>query len=192
MTRAPHRWEEGKSPEVLELAAPPEWLEKKRSKRPRAEKLPPVIRDGTWHKTMVSAAGTMRRRGFSEEAATAALIAENGKYEGTLPLDSDGEIAELVADVYGRYQAVGSVSPDDPDTRTTSREPSPLSEKVVQVGDSDTTGQPPALALEPDILGRLRGTSDVPGLRESAGRRRSSTCAWRAGSCRGGAPRIAR
>ncbi len=114
---------------MLELAARPVWLEKKRGKRRKAEKLPPVIRDGAWHKTMVSAAGTMRRRGFSEEAATAALIAENGKYEGTLPLDSDGEIAELVADVYERYEAVGSVALDEPDTRTTSREPAPLSAK---------------------------------------------------------------
>ena len=44
-----------------------------------------------------------------------------------------------------------------------------MSAKVVQVGDSDTTGQPPALALEPDVLGRLRGDLGRAGL---AGERR--------------------
>ena len=67
MSRSPHRWEEGKSPEALELAARPEWLEKKRDRRGKAKKLPAVIRDGEWHKTMVSAAGTLRRKGFSEK-----------------------------------------------------------------------------------------------------------------------------
>jgi hypothetical protein len=105
MNRPPHRWEEGKEPGVLDLAARPEWLAKRRRARKRAEPLPTVIRDGEWHRTMVSAAGTLRRRGFSEEAATAALIAENGKYEGTPPFDSDEEIAGLIADVYERYEA---------------------------------------------------------------------------------------
>ena len=68
---------------------------------------------------MVSAAGTMRRRGFSEEAATAALVAQNSTYEGTPPPDSDEEIADLVADVYERYEAnetldVARAEPVDP------------------------------------------------------------------------------
>ena len=54
---------------------------------------------------MVSAAGTLRRRGFSEQAAVAALVTENhGKYEGVHPLD-DQELAKLVADVYERYES---------------------------------------------------------------------------------------
>jgi hypothetical protein len=105
MIRLPHRWEEGNEPIAIALAAKPDWLVKKRRAREHAETLPTVIRDGQWHKTMVSAAGTLRRRGFSEEAATAALIAENGKYNGTPPPDSDDEIAALVADVYERYKA---------------------------------------------------------------------------------------
>ena len=109
--RPPHRWQPGKDPGTLELKVRPDGLEKQRRRRAatQAETLPLVIRDGAWHTTMVSAAGTLRRRGFSEQAATAALIAENGKYDGTPPPDSDEEIAELVADVYERYDAVETV-----------------------------------------------------------------------------------
>ena len=112
---------EGELPPIDELPELPQWIaDLRHGRKPgqarstaqplQAEKLPPVIRDGSWHTTMVSAAGTLRRRGFSEQAATAALIAENGeKYNGTIPADSDTEIAELVADVYERYDAVETI-----------------------------------------------------------------------------------
>jgi hypothetical protein len=105
MNRPPHRWQEGREPEALELATRPEWLAQKRKARKGSEKLPPVIHDGAWHKAMVSGAGLLRRKGFTEEAATAALIVQNGTYNGAPPPDSDEEIAELVADVYERYTA---------------------------------------------------------------------------------------
>ena len=74
--RPPHRWQPGMDPGTLEPAVRPDGLEKQRRRRAaaQAETLPLVIRDGAWHTTMVSAAGTLRRRGFSEQAATAALI----------------------------------------------------------------------------------------------------------------------
>jgi hypothetical protein len=108
VTRPPHTWNVDTPPDQTELAAPVAWMlagKQRRNGSASAAPLPPVIRDGTWHKTMVSAAGTLRRRGFSEQAATAALIAENaGKYDGTIPAGSDKEIADLVADVYERYE----------------------------------------------------------------------------------------
>ena len=112
MTRPPHAWKT--PPGETSPAAPVEWMlagkQRRNGAAPKAEKLPPVIRDGEWHTTMVSAAGTLRRRGFSEQAALAALVAENaGKYQGTIPPDSDEELAELVADVYGRYDAVEEI-----------------------------------------------------------------------------------
>jgi hypothetical protein len=107
VSRPPHVWELSSHPDETPLADPLGWLIASSEKRRTgpAEPLPPVIRDGAWHKTMVSAAGTMRRRGFSEPAAVAALVAENaGKYNGTEPAN-EAEIVELVADVYGRYDA---------------------------------------------------------------------------------------
>jgi hypothetical protein len=59
---------------------------------------------------------------------------------------------------------VSAFAPDDPDTRTTPGKPAPLSEKAVQVGQPDTTGRPPALALEPDILAHLRNDLRRAGL----------------------------
>jgi hypothetical protein len=109
---------EGDLPPIQELPKLPDWIAdlrgrrrgKRQTREPEpAEKLPTIIRDGEWHRTMVSAAGTMRRRGFSEGAAVAALIAENAKYVGTPPPDSDEEIAELVADVYERYEPQGEL-----------------------------------------------------------------------------------
>jgi hypothetical protein len=112
--RPPHTWNVDTPPGETELADAAEWLvanNRRNGTAPQpADPLPPVIRDGKWHKTMVSAAGTLRRRGFSEQAAVAALAAENAeKYEGTIPADSDQELADLVADVYGRYQAVEGI-----------------------------------------------------------------------------------
>jgi hypothetical protein len=105
---------EGELPPRSELPPLPEWAaELRRGKRrrggggepTRAEPLPPVIRDGQWHRVMVSAAGRMLRGGLTEDAAVAALVVQNvGTYEGTPPPDSDAEIAALVRDVYGRYE----------------------------------------------------------------------------------------
>ena len=107
MTRPPHLWELDYDPASVECADPPGWLtEKRRQNRSngRAEKLPPVIRDGAWHDTMVSAAGSLRARGFTEQAAVAALLEQNATYDGTA-VDDGSEIRALVADVYERYPA---------------------------------------------------------------------------------------
>ena len=128
MSRPPHAWELSSHPDDLELAEPSEWLLAHAVKRRNgtAEPLPAVIRDGAWHDTMVSAAGTLRRRGFSEQAAVAALVTENhGKYEGDHPLD-DQELAELVADVYHRYQA---------DEELSLRRKEPLAEVAAALGE---------------------------------------------------------
>ena len=59
---------------------------------------------------------------------------------------------------------VTQVASDDPDTRSTSRITAPVSGKVVRNGQPDTTGQPPALARDPDILKRLRADLRLAGL----------------------------
>jgi hypothetical protein len=105
--RPPHLWELDTSPGDVPLAHPPDWLlerSRRQSTNARAEPLPPVIRDGAWHMTMVSAAGRMRYGGFTEQAAVAALLEQNQTYDGSVR-DDGTEIRELVADVYGRYDA---------------------------------------------------------------------------------------
>lgn len=107
MNRPPHLWEIDTGPGEVPLSACPEWLLKgKRSDgdRPFAEKLPPVIKDGKWHKAMVSAAGTMRARGFTEGAAVAALLVQNAESYNGVHGDDGTDIRELVADVYARYE----------------------------------------------------------------------------------------
>jgi hypothetical protein len=59
---------------------------------------------------------------------------------------------------------VSTTAADDPDTRTTSGEAASLSGKVVRMGQPDMTGQPPPLALEPDILAHLRNDLRLAGL----------------------------
>ena len=45
---------------------------------------------------------------------------------------------------------------DKPDNRTKNHKPASMSEKSAQKADRTATGQTPALALDPDILGRFR------------------------------------
>ena len=107
MTRPPHLWELDYGLGDVEFADLPAWLVAEHPKsrtNGRARKLPPVIKDGAWHATMVSAAGTMRARGFTEQAATAALLEQNATYDGAHG-DDGRDIRDLVADVYGRYPA---------------------------------------------------------------------------------------
>ncbi len=126
MTRPPHTWNVDTPPGETELAAAVAWIligGRRNGPGQAAEPLPAVIRDGSWHRTMVSAAGRMRRQGFLEQAALAALVAENaGKYEGTIPPDSDAELAALVADVYERYEAAEEI----PLARAYDGEPRPI------------------------------------------------------------------
>lgn len=109
MTRPPHTWEIDYDPESVELPDAPAWLlggrgEDSAKSNGRTEPLPPIIKDGEWHKTMVSAAGTMRARGFTEAATVAALIEQNATYDGEHG-DDGSDIRDLVADIFRRYDA---------------------------------------------------------------------------------------
>jgi hypothetical protein len=64
-------------------------------------------------------------------------------------------IARAVAFQSGAVAGDASPSPDKPDNRTNVREGAWASEKAVQGVRRTRAGQPPALALEPDILGRF-------------------------------------
>jgi hypothetical protein len=67
--------------------------------------LPPTIRDGSWHTTMISAAGRLRAHGFTRDAAIAALVTQNEQtYRGAFASDEQ-DILEIVDDLWGRYPA---------------------------------------------------------------------------------------
>ncbi len=127
---------------------PEQLLELKRTKAStRPKRMPPVIEDGDWHRAIVSAAGILLRKGFAEDAAVAALVAEHhAKYAGADSRDPEAEIRERVEDVYRRY------APDDPDNRTNGRNPIADAGSGCPVTEWTEPGQPPVLAHEPAIL----------------------------------------
>jgi putative DNA primase/helicase len=75
-----YRWIPEWAPNKVELAPMPEWLLKKvvpSGVRQRSEPLPAVLNEGMRNSWLASAAGAMRRKGFGQNAITAALRTEN-------------------------------------------------------------------------------------------------------------------
>jgi hypothetical protein len=66
----------------------------------RVEPVGEEIREGSRHRTLLSLAGTMRKRGMGGGAIAAALLVENRKCRPPLP---DDEVHALAADVAARY-----------------------------------------------------------------------------------------
>jgi DNA-binding MarR family transcriptional regulator len=106
VSRPPHLFELDYGIADVALAALPSRLigGSRQNRNGRAEKLPPVIKAGAWHDTMVSAAGTLRARGFTEQAAVAALLEQNATDVGVAG-DDGSDIRAIVDDVYERYPA---------------------------------------------------------------------------------------
>ena len=104
-----YRWEN--HPKETPLADAPDWLLERMGPRRsgaigRRPMLPRRIPEGERNHWLTSAAGTMRRRGFSPAAIEAALLVENGG-RCDPPLD-DREVARIAWSV-GRYDPAGGV-----------------------------------------------------------------------------------
>jgi putative DNA primase/helicase len=99
-----YEWELSAHPESTPIADTPEWLEKlvtdRTPERKRAAPVGETIKDGERNATLISLAGSMRYRGFSEDAIYKALQIENqGKCKPPLP---DREV-ERIATSAGKY-----------------------------------------------------------------------------------------
>src|SRR5207247_2037360 len=77
-----YRWEPGCGPDEIGLAQMPTWLlalVQRRSTTASSLPAEDAIADGARNSTLTSFAGTMRRRGMTPDAITAALLAENSR-----------------------------------------------------------------------------------------------------------------
>jgi hypothetical protein len=105
-----YRWAPGRAPGMLEPALMPAWLvAEMRETVFRTNAAPSSNGDGHVYEggrntILTSLAGTMRRRGFSEDAIAAALLAENAS-RCSPPLDED--------EVRGIAQSVSRYAPTD-------------------------------------------------------------------------------
>jgi putative DNA primase/helicase len=103
-----YRWEPGKTPDKVPLAALPAWLsdllqgakdQEESSPQARTSIAAQSIPEGQRNNTLASFAGTMRARGMSYEGILAALLAENQRCEKPM-LDSE---VEGIARSYAQY-----------------------------------------------------------------------------------------
>jgi len=99
-----YEWLPGASPEDLEVATAPGWLMRrmaaKSSSNRMAATMPEAVIEGQRNETLTSLAGSMRRRGMSEDAILAALSTEN-ELRCSPPLSED-EVSQIAASV-ARY-----------------------------------------------------------------------------------------
>lgn len=105
-----YRWVPELHPRRVPLAELPEWMLARivsKAERRVAEALPATIRDGQRNVWLTSAAGTMRRRGFSEAAIFAALSVEN-RTRCNPPLP-DGEVRRIAQSIQ-RYPPAPTVT----------------------------------------------------------------------------------
>jgi hypothetical protein len=104
---AQYRWEGASHPDDVALAALPEWLFRLTSREsapqngPHSSTLNPIIPEGQRHNTLLSLAGTMRRKGMSTEAIIGALLMDN-RIRCTPPLE-ESEVKKLAQSV-ARYE----------------------------------------------------------------------------------------
>lgn len=99
-----YTWEVAHHPNDVPLADCPEWLLKLMEEKPErqtAKKMADHIPEGERNATLTSLAGTMRRRGMSQEAIDAALWVEN-QSRCVPPLDR-GEVTRIASSV-GQYR----------------------------------------------------------------------------------------
>jgi hypothetical protein len=86
------------------IANAPGWLLGMVSEAPGARKppqqIPQIVPDGTKHKTCVSLAGSMRRRGCNADEIYAALLKLSERFESPVP---EKNLRDIAADIEGRY-----------------------------------------------------------------------------------------
>ena len=99
---APYAWEVAHHPDDVPLADPPAWLlallnapKAAAAPDPGADRIP----EGQRNATLTSLAGAMRRKGMSQAAIEAALLAENQRCDPSL---DEGEVRKIAASV-SRY-----------------------------------------------------------------------------------------
>lgn len=116
-----YEWELLSDPEAIPLADPPRWLldlartNSNGRARGRAENEP--IPEGTRHDTLVSRAGTMRAKGFDDEAIAAALLVINRKQcKPPLPENEVVQIARSMM-IYAPSAPIGAKKSDAPAAR---------------------------------------------------------------------------
>ncbi|TEB08631.1 hypothetical protein Psch_02197 [Pelotomaculum schinkii] len=100
-----YEWETEHHPDDVPLAEAPEWLLRLMEVKPKGNAAPPVdeyIAEGSRNAVLTSLGGTMRRRGMSQEAIEAALMAENEKR--CLPSLGTDEVRKIAESVC-RYNA---------------------------------------------------------------------------------------
>jgi hypothetical protein len=102
-----YRWGGASHPDDVALAALPEWLlrlmtrESVPANGSHPSTLNPIIPEGQRHNTLLSLAGTMRRKGMSTEAITGALLVENRSR--CIPPFHESEVKKLAQSV-ARYK----------------------------------------------------------------------------------------
>ena len=110
--RPPHRWQQGKDPGSLELAVQPSGLEKQRRRRcGKAGGDAPPRHPG---RRLAHDDGVVRPEPCDDEASPSRRrprrsSPRTGSTPARRPPDSDAEIAELVGDIYERYEAEDTV-----------------------------------------------------------------------------------
>ena len=100
-----YRWVPGCGPNEVVLAQVPTWLLALAQRRPGAAGPPHpegTIAEGARNSTLASLAGSMRHRGMTTDAITAALLVENARR--SVPPLPDEEVKRIAASV-GRYDA---------------------------------------------------------------------------------------
>ena len=156
-----YAWEVSSHPEDTQLAPLPEWLltivvSPATEPKPAPSETATKIRKGERNSALTSLAGAMRRRGMSEEAIRAALLAEN-EQRCDPPLSEDE--VRVIARSVGRYRpetasAPGN-APEGGDLPTTTPWPEPLAPEgfhglageLVAMLDPHTEADPVAVLL---------------------------------------------
>lgn len=95
-----YRWQDGLSPEDVPIAEMPIWLltalQTDSNSSQTSNQLPEIIPEGSRNVSLTSLAGSMRRRGASQEAILAAIREENNRC--SCPLD-DADLVKIAASV---------------------------------------------------------------------------------------------
>jgi len=130
-----YRWVNGRAPEQIAPAQAPQWLldlvaPKRTAPKQRAEPVEEAIAEGGRNQTLTSLAGSMRRRGFTQESIEAALLTEN-REKCVPPLDEDE--VRIIAWSVARYEPQAPPSTNGHRAPAPSEPPSAIELPVVDV-----------------------------------------------------------
>lgn len=95
-----YEWELSSIPGETPLADCPKWITENKKPTTSVEPIPSTIKEGSRNDSLTSLAGSMRRRGASQDSVLAALMAENKK---CVPPLKDDELQKIAASIC-RYE----------------------------------------------------------------------------------------